>query len=221
MAKACLRVRGWDDPVFWVSAADTATWSHPVGQLVYAFHSSDLWVPGLYHSVMCECESVCACVPSRFLSSVYGWGKHCCFMHRSRFPIALLLRASESGLARSGSAPLTHTVFSILLPSHTPIFHPRYLSGDGLSHWKWQSLKKKKKNWHNTGIHVQRKPLERGRSLLSPCVPRWDNCLSLSQLLAHIHWLHCEVLPKVVSLSGAWGFHKVKSPLPAKQGLSS
>lgn len=30
-------------------------------------------------------------------------------------------------------------------PSHTPIFHPRYLRGYGLSHWKWQSLKKKKK----------------------------------------------------------------------------
>lgn len=123
------------------------------------------------------------------------------------------------GLPAPGSAPLTCTLFSTLFPSHTPIFHPRYLSGDGLSHWKWQSLKKK--NWHNTRIHVQRKPLERGRSRLSPCVPRWDNCLSLSQLLAHIHWLHCEVLPKVVSLSGAWGFHKVKSPLPAKQGLSN
>lgn len=205
---------------------DIATWSHPIRQLVYTFHSSDLWVPGLYHFVICECESVCecesmcACVLSRFLSSVYGWGKHCFFMRWSRFPIALLLRASESGLARSGSAPLTYSVFTTLLPSHTPIFHPRYLSGDDLSHWKWQSLKKKK-NWHNTGIHVQRKPLERGRSLISPRVPWWDNCLSLSQLLAHIHWLHCEVLPKVVSLSGAWGFHKVKSPLPAKQELSS
>lgn len=129
---------------------DIATWSHPIRQLVYTFHSSDLWVPGLYHFVICECESVCecesmcACVLSRFLSSVYGWGKHCFFMRWSRFPIALLLRASESGLARSGSAPLTYSVFTTLLPSHTPIFHPRYLSGDDLSHWKWQSLKKKK-----------------------------------------------------------------------------
>lgn len=132
-----------------------------------------LYLFAWYVSVsVCECEYVCVCSILLPLSSVLRL-KHCFFMRWSRFPIALLLvhqRVSLPALAHSWLLSVFTTLFISLAWSLTTQI-PEW---DDLSHWKWQSLKKKKtistQNSSSRGSCVG----ERQVAHFSR-VPWWDN----------------------------------------------
>lgn len=160
---------GWPSVLDLSSQYPNLKSSHKATCICFPFtRSLGAWVVSFCGMWMCAC--VCVCVLSCSLSSVYGWGELCSLCTGANCFATVCIREWVCPLRALLHWPTLRSL--PLFPSHTPIFHPRYLSGVGLSHWKWQSLKKK--NWLNTGIHVQRKPLERSRSLFSPCVLGWD-----------------------------------------------